>query len=129
MPPFTKSRVVFGEIWNLVTCHYDETMPVVEIRISFLEIRAIAVIRLSSISDVILTVRGIVDRMRPGVVDLRSEATSIAYGKAGLQRVVVRNGRCFELVDVEERSSRRRERSIVKRPRRRHARVDWLIDV
>ena len=77
------------EVWQRVTRSDDEAVSIIEIRVCFLARGAVAVVWLRRIRHVVLTVGSVVDRMRPGVIDLRGEAFAIAHGETRLQRVVI----------------------------------------
>ncbi len=119
LPSLADSRIPLPKVRQLITGSPDEPMPDVEIRIRALLIGPEAVVRLRCVGDVILAVRCVVDRVRPRVVDRRRKPMMISHLQARLQRVIIRVRAGFDLIDVEERTSGRRERTVVERPRGR----------
>ncbi len=61
------------------------------------------VVGLRGIGDILFAVAGIVDGMRPIVVQRGSKSVPIGYAQAGLQGVVIGIGGILLIVDVEER--------------------------
>src|SRR5258705_1128907 len=69
LPTFAEARMSGREAGDVVTEAPYKTMATIEVGITTLMVRTETVIGLRGIGHVILTVRCVVDRMRPGVVD------------------------------------------------------------
>src|ERR1700730_9949356 len=62
-----------------------------------------AVVGLRGIGHEVFAVAGVIDGMRPHVIQGGSKSMPIVYAQAGLQRVVIRIGRRFLVVDEQKR--------------------------
>src|SRR6266849_10962741 len=119
-------------IWKLVDEIPGDAVAHIKIGITTVgPDRRLAVVRLRSIRNVILAVAGIINRMRPGVVERGGQAVPVVNSPAGLQRIVDRVGRAFLEVVVDPAKvewARRAAAAIVIVIRLNH-RECWLVQV
>src|SRR5947207_633100 len=97
--------MAFREVWDTVTDRSHEAVPAIKVRVAALQVGAETVIRLGCVGDVVLAVRRVINRVRPGVIDGRSKTAAIAKRETGLQCVVIGIGGRLQMVDVKERAS------------------------
>src|SRR5262249_14663643 len=101
VPEFLQIAARVRKLVNKVPC---EAIPNVEIGIAPIELdRRGTVIGLRGIRNEVLTVAGVVNRMRPAVVHRRRKAVRAINPQASLQRVVAGVCRASLVVNVKER--------------------------
>src|SRR5205823_7763784 len=105
-PPVDQFRPAPAVIGKEVAPHPDESLPYVEVRVAFLEIRTVTVVGLCSIGHEVLPVTGVVDGVGVGVIDRSFNSPPTAQAQLRLQGVVVRVGGAFKVVHVEESGAR-----------------------
>src|SRR5437868_6784727 len=72
--------------------------------------RSAAIVRLGGIRHKVLAIAGVVNRVRPGVIQSGDQTVPTVYAKAGLQGVVIGVRGTFLIIDIEG-GRRRREYS------------------
>src|SRR5215831_9751731 len=94
-------------------------MAHVKVGVATFQVRPKAVVRLCSIGHKVLTVAGVVNGMRIGVIERRLQAFDIGYSELCLKRMVVRIRRRLEEIDVAERRG-------VRDLRGKRSMVEWM---
>ena len=88
LPALAEPRQTLEEAGDRIAEGGDEALARVEVGVGALQVCAEAVVGLRGVGDVVLSVRGVVNRVRPGVVRARRPAAALAQSQARLQRVV-----------------------------------------